>query len=60
MQKQKDAAAKIMLEELAEEVTGKELVIKVHLAREIQSLQKEKQKIENDIRGIYSSNEIIF
>jgi hypothetical protein len=49
-----------MLEELVKEVTEKELVIKVQLAREIQNLQEEKLKIENDIRGIYSNNEIIF
>jgi hypothetical protein len=60
LQKQKDAAAKIMLDKLVEEVTEKEFVIKIQLAREIQSLQEEKQKIENNIRGIYSSNEIIF
>lgn len=55
MQEQKDAQTKIMLEELVKEVTEKELVIKVQLAREIQSLQEEKVKIENKIRGIYSN-----
>lgn len=49
-----------MLEELVKEVTEKEFVIKVQLAREIQSLQDEKLKLENDIRGIYSNNEILF
>lgn len=48
---QKDAQTKIMLEELVKEVTEKELVIKIQLAREIQNLQEEKLKIENDIRG---------
>ncbi|PNF19196.1 hypothetical protein B7P43_G09606 [Cryptotermes secundus] len=54
---QKDAQTKIMLEELVKEVTEKEFVIKVQLAREIQSLQDEKLKIENDIRGTLSRKE---
>jgi hypothetical protein len=44
-----------MLEELRKEVAEKEEIIKIQLAREIQSLQEEKLKIENDIRGIYST-----
>jgi hypothetical protein len=49
-----------MLEKLLKEVTEKELVVKVQLAREIQSLQEEKLKIENNIRGICYNTEIIF
>lgn len=56
LQEQKDAQAKVMLEELRKEVAEKEELIKIQLAREIQRLQEEKLKIEKDIRGELSKN----
>jgi hypothetical protein len=52
LQEQKDAQAKIMLKELKQEVSAKEELIKIQLAREIQRLQEDKLKIENDIPGM--------
>jgi hypothetical protein len=52
LQEQKDAQAKVMLEELKQEVAAQEELIKIQLAREIQRLQEDKLKIENDIQGV--------
>jgi len=42
-----------MLEELKNDVAEKEELIKIQLAREIQRLQEDKLKIENNIQGMY-------
>jgi hypothetical protein len=48
-----------MLEELRKEVAEKEEFIKIQLAREIQRLEEEKHKIENDIQGMYLFIQVI-
>jgi len=48
-----------MLEELKKEVAEKEGLIKIQLAREIQRLQEDKLKIENNIQGTYLFFQVI-
>jgi hypothetical protein len=48
-----------MLEELKKEVAEKEELIKIQLAREIQRLQEDKLKIENDIQGTHLFFQVI-
>lgn len=48
-----------MLEELKKEVAEKEGLIKIQLAREIQRLQEDKLKIENNIQGTYFFFQVI-
>jgi len=48
-----------MLEELKKEVAEKEELIKIQLAREIQRLQEDKLKIENNIQGTHLFFQVI-
>jgi len=48
-----------MLEELKKEVAEKEELIKIQLAREIQRLEEDKIKIENNIQGMYLFFQVI-
>ncbi|KAJ4443515.1 hypothetical protein ANN_05187 [Periplaneta americana] len=54
LQEQKDRQAEAMREALEKEVREKEEILRIQLAREIQSLQEEKLKIENNIRDEHS------
>lgn len=56
LQEQKDAQARVMLEELKNDVAEKEELIKIQLAREIQRLQEDKLKIENNIQEELTKN----
>ncbi|KAJ9578016.1 hypothetical protein L9F63_025123 [Diploptera punctata] len=51
LQESKEAQVKAMMENLKKEVAEREEVVRIQLTKEIQNLQDEKSKLENDIRG---------